>query len=75
MISTDLKADVKQQETQELVAAISFIFYRSTLASKLEIQCNQACIFHLILLGIPYPAWSCPLRTGVCMWEGGRGVT
>ena len=29
MISADLKADIKQQEIQELVV-VSFIFYRST---------------------------------------------
>ena len=32
-----------------------------------EIQCRKAvkraCIFHLILFGILYPSWYCPLRT------------
>ena len=57
MISDDVKADVKRQEIKELV--VVGIFYltfirRSTYLPKLEIQCiKQACIFHLILLGIP----------------------
>ena len=56
-----ISAGVKQQEIQELVA-ISFIFYSIGVPSKYEIQCNQTCIIHLILLGIPYSAWSCKLR-------------
>ena len=60
MISADIKADVKQQEIQELVA-VSFFFFIG-VPTKLEIQCNQTCTFHLILVGIPYLAWSCPLK-------------
>ena len=60
MISADIKAAVKQQEIQELVA-VSFIFFIG-VPSKLEIICNQACTFHSILVGIPYPAWPCPLK-------------
>ena len=69
MISANLKADVKHEKIQELVA-VSFIFYKSTFL-KLEIKCNQACIFRLILLRILYPAQSWPLKTG--SWGGGRG--
>ena len=46
MISTDVKADVKQQEIKELVHQLYFVnFYIDTL--KLEL-----CIFHLILYSI-----------------------
>ena len=51
MISADIKIDVNQQEIKELVT-VSYNSYRSTL-SKNEIQIKQACIFHLILIGIP----------------------
>ena len=72
MISANLKADVKHQKIQELVT-VSFIFYKSTFL-KLEIKCNQACIFCLILLRILYPAQSWPLKTGWWgWWQGGRG--
>ena len=67
-----ISADVKQKEIQELVA-VSFIFYSIEVPSKLKIQCNQACIFHLILLRIPYPAWSCPLRARGETGKGGGG--
>ena len=38
------KANVKQQQIKELVAA-SFKFLKEA-PSKLEIQCKKACIFH-----------------------------
>ena len=46
MTSSDVKADVNQNEIKELVAVSRKILYKYIL-SKLEI-----CIFHLILLGI-----------------------
>ena len=53
MISADVKADRKQQETKELVA-VSIMYFLKEASSKLEIQCTkQAYIFHLILLEIP----------------------
>ena len=47
-----LMTDLKQQEMKELVPA-SFIFLQ--VPSKLEINTmyHWACIFHIILLGIP----------------------
>ena len=51
MISADVKADVKQQELKELVV-VSFNFYKKYL-ENLKCNVKQACIFHLILLGIP----------------------
>ena len=43
MISADIKIDVNQQETKELVT-VSYNFHRSIIFT---------CIFHLILIGIP----------------------
>ena len=51
MISADVKVDVKQQETKDLVV-VSFNFYKKYL-QNLKCTVKQACIFHLILLGIP----------------------
>ena len=62
MISADIKTDVSQQEMKELVVA--FNFHRSTF-SKLEIQVKQACVFHLILDGIPSRLILTILTTGV----------
>ena len=46
--SADVKADRKQEEVKNWQL---YLFIRST--SKLEIKRKQACIFYLILLGIP----------------------
>ena len=51
MISVYIKADLKQQEIKELVAIFCNISLK--VPSKLECTINQACNFHLILLGIP----------------------
>ena len=52
MISDDVKADVKQQELEEL-AAVSF-HYRDT--SKLEIKCKTRAYFSFFFCLVFYPA-------------------
>lgn len=50
MVSTNVKADVKQ--IKELVAI--YILKKKNLPSKkIEMQCKQVYIFNSILLGIP----------------------
>ena len=48
-----ISADVKQQQTKELVAVSYISFYRKYLQS-LKYNVEQMCIFHLILIGIPF---------------------
>ena len=50
MISADIKTDVKQ-EIKELVA-VSYKFPLKYLQKNLKYNVKQACIFHLILVGI-----------------------
>ena len=67
MRSADVKADTKQQEIKELVA-LSCIFYKKYIPSKLKIQ--QTCIFHLVF------AWNSIQLGLVCLEHGvgcGRG--
>ena len=49
MVSTNVKADVKQ--IKELVAI--YILKKNLPSKKIEMQCKQVCIFNIILLGIP----------------------
>ena len=55
MISANVKANVEQQQTKE-------IFIRSTFKTWNIYNVKQACIFHLILFGIPsiliLPIWN-----------------
>ena len=67
MMSANAKANIKQQEIEDLVA-LSYIFFKK-IPSKFEIQCKRGCIFHLIFVGIrPSILMFCPLTTG-----GGQG--
>ena len=50
MISADAKTDVKQ-ELKELVD-VSYNFSQKSLLKTLKYNVKQACIFHLILVGI-----------------------
>ena len=51
MISADVKAKIKNQEIKELVAYLIH-FYKKYL-QNLKYNVKRACIFHLILVGIP----------------------
>ena len=51
ILSADVKANVKQQEINYLVA-VSYKFLQE-VPSKLEIQCKKGMYFYLILVGIP----------------------
>ena len=51
MISADIKADVKQ-EMKELVACI-WKHFTEVPSQNLKYNVKQACIFNLILVGIP----------------------
>ena len=52
MMSADVKASIKQQEIKDLVAHLT-MFYKKYL-QNLKYHVKRGCIFHLILLGIPY---------------------
>ena len=52
ILSADVKANVKQYEIKELVAVNYKNFIRSTL-KNMKYNVNRACIFYLILVGIP----------------------
>ena len=66
MISADIKTDVKQ-EIKKLVAVSCITFHRSTF-SNLKFNTKQACIFHLMLVGIP-----CSLILSIKNEEDKRG--
>ena len=51
MLYADVKANVKQQEINYLVA-VSYEVLQE-VPSKLEIQCKKGMYFYLILIGIP----------------------
>ena len=54
MISTEVKADVKQQIEELVPVSCNFL---QEIPSKLDLQyynVKLSCIFHLILLEIPY---------------------
>ena len=51
MVSADVKANIKQQETKDLVAYLTN-FYKTYL-QNLKYNVKRGCIFHLILVGIP----------------------
>ena len=48
-----IKANVKQYDTKELVAVYIFIDFNKEYLQNLKYNVKRACIFHLILLGIP----------------------
>ena len=48
-----IKANVKQYDTKELVAVHIFINFNKEHLQNLKYNVKRACIFHLILLGIP----------------------
>ena len=47
-----ISADIKQQQAKELVA-VACKFYRK-YHQNLKYNVKQMCIFHLILIGIPF---------------------
>ena len=55
LISSNVKANVKQQEIKDL-AVVSLIFLQK-VPSKLEIQCEMGVYFSLILAGIQSSGW------------------
>ena len=56
MISFDVETDINQHEIKQLVAISSYhqIFIRSIYLQNLKHAVKQACVFHVILLDIPY---------------------
>ena len=48
-----IKANVKQYDIKELVAVYIFINFNKKYLQNLKYNVKRACIFHLILLGIP----------------------
>ena len=50
MMSADVKANIKQQEIKDLVAYLT----KKYLVINLKYNFKKGCIFHLILVGIPF---------------------
>ena len=48
-----IKANVRQYDIKELVAVYIFINFNKKYIQNLKYSVKRACIFHLILLGIP----------------------
>ena len=65
MVSADAKTDIKQEEIRELVAVS---YNCSEVTSKiLKYNVKEACIFHLILVGVPS---SLILSVKTMRWRG-----